>query len=419
MNVSNNSLKWSLKVLILILSCTYSHITQFSVDYELVSRADVAGATSRSDGFVNVYLRADVGNTAFYDCRLNYLIQSPVAGGTGTITITPSTVADSSAVWAGSGTSPAGAGCPTGTQSIAQYLAENSNAVLGVGNTELYAFTLDTGSTNQDDKGLKVCWSDVSITTDNGSGGATQIDNYAFSELPPPTCEELTTVDAATSIWNSGFCDDSCTCPSAACMNDFLSPVCGSGQCQGQFTLLQEDGVEVGIRATKRGPNGGPITPMSSATAGVSATYNVDPGLESGSTDRAFWNFDFHVDLRGATNGLLTLGDYSGLTLTVDCTAGNCGTFGSYIVPFNPGPFVSDDLKLYQTSQNTLFTFWPWSPSLAANSFTGDGSYDVNALATYKFCVLLGDLCPVCMEVNVGSAGTVNSDDCTDVISGP
>ena len=304
---------------------------------------------------------------------------------------------------------------------------------MGAGNGEFYTFTLDTGSTNQNDKGLKVCWSDVSITTDNGSGGATQIDNYAFAELA--TCEELTTVDADASVWSSDYvspndCEtgggggnDSCQCVVTAA-GVLTNPGCseisipGSGQCQGQFTLLQEDGVELGIRATKRGPNGGPITPAASATAGVSASYNVDAGVQTDPSDltRAFWNFDLHVDLRGATNGLLTLGDYigtGGLTITVECTTGNCGAFGPYTVPFSPGsPFVPDTLELYQTSLNTLFDFWPWRPSLLANGFTGDGSYDVDAQATYKLCLNLGDLCSVCIEVNVGSVGTVNQDDC-------
>lgn len=340
-------------------------------------------------------------------------------------------------MWAG-GTSPPGAGCD-GALTIEDYLSANSGAVLGAGNGEFYAFTLDTGSTNQDDKGLEVCWSDVSITTDNGSGGATQIDNYAFGELGPPTCEELTTIDADASVWSSDYAspndcetgggggNDSCQCvfTAAGVTNPGCSevPIGGSGQCQGQFTLLQEDGVEVGIRATKRGPNGGPITPVASATAGVSASYNVDAGIQTDpftpDPNRAFWNFDLHVDLRGATNGLLTLGDYTGtggLTITADCTAGNCGTFGSYTVPFSPGsPFVPDTLELYQTSLNTLFDFWPWRPSSAANFNTGDGSYDVDAQATYKLCLNLGDLCSVCIEVvvgPVGSAGTVNQDDC-------
>ena len=346
-------------------------------------------------------------------------------GDTGTITITPSTVADSSAVWAGSSSSPAGSGCPTGTQSIAQYLAENSNAVLGVGNGELYAFTLDTGSTNQNDNGLKTCWSNVSITINDGSDNrAFQVDNFVFAELPPPTCAELTTVDAFASVWDSDFCaaipGNKDTCPLGtddngdSCQTEGIIPICGTGQCQGQFTLLQEEGVEVGIRATKRGPDGGPITPISSSTAGVSASYDVDVGLQTGSSDRAFWNFDFHVDLRGATNGQLTLGDYTGLTLTVECTAGGCLTttppFGSYNIPFSTS--LDPGTKLYQTSQNTLFTFWPWSPPNPLNGNLGDDSYDVNAVATYKFCVLLGDLCPVCIEVDVDTAGTVNQDNC-------
>mmetsp|Transcript_24845 Transcript_24845/g.37644 ORF Transcript_24845/g.37644 Transcript_24845/m.37644 type:complete len:321 (+) Transcript_24845:58-1020(+) len=119
---------------------------EFSVGYDYRSTRTNGGG---SGGYLNMYLRVDENSTAYYDCRFNYLLDNVVA--TGTLVITPETEADS-----------IGGSC-NGTTTIEDYLAVNENAVMGVGNGELYTFALNTGSTNQNNENLEICWGDVSI----------------------------------------------------------------------------------------------------------------------------------------------------------------------------------------------------------------------------------------------------------------
>ncbi len=135
---------------------------KFSAGYDFRS---VKGG---SGGYLNLYLRA-TDNTNYYDCRLDFLIPNQV--GSGTLVVTPETVPGSSR----------GIGCG-GTPTIEQYLAANQDAVMGVGNGELYAFTLNTGSTNQDNSGQEICWSDVSIRTVDDAGNI-YATNFEFTLL--------------------------------------------------------------------------------------------------------------------------------------------------------------------------------------------------------------------------------------------
>ena len=107
------------------------------------------GLTFNNEGYVNVYMRSGV-NTNFYDCRLDFLIQDTSLFTSGDAT--RELVIDHTTTTTASGRS-----CGTSPYSIGQYLANNPTAVFGVGNGELYTFTLDTGSTNQNNQGLKVC----------------------------------------------------------------------------------------------------------------------------------------------------------------------------------------------------------------------------------------------------------------------
>ena len=74
---------------------------------------------------------------------------------------------------------------------------------MGVGNGELYTFVLTTGSTNQAQEGLKTCWSNVSITVNDGSDpstGVIQVDQYAFDTLPPLSKVDYCHVDATGAV---------------------------------------------------------------------------------------------------------------------------------------------------------------------------------------------------------------------------
>ena len=119
------------------------------MEYEVRNIGTGDGVTFKNEGYVNVYMRSGV-NTNFYDCRLDFLIQVTSLFTSGDAT--RELVIDHTTTTTSSGRS-----CGTSPFSIGQYLANNPNAVLGVGNGELYTFTLDTGSTGQDNQGLKVC----------------------------------------------------------------------------------------------------------------------------------------------------------------------------------------------------------------------------------------------------------------------
>ena len=257
-----------------------------------------------------------------------------------------------------------------------------------------------------------------------------------------PSCSDLTTVNMdPANDWDSTYVSPS-QCPppsgtdSCKCVQDSTSfiltnpgctefPIGGSGQVDEGFTMLTTlDGIQVGIRAQERfkGVVGVNPTPGTGSSAGV-GLYTVEPGLSVPATSPSgavgsWWGIDWQVDLR---LGSKTIANYlvaGGLRLTAECTSGECGSFGTatgtsaiggvYTVDLAPEnlptttiPFFGNTWDLLQSSQNPYFSFWPWSPPSAGNLGLGDGSYDQNAEATYKFCLLLGDECPVCMEVEV------------------
>jgi hypothetical protein len=122
---------------------------EFSVGY------DYRALGGGSGGYLNMYLRV-ADNAEYYDCRFDFLLDNVVA--TGTLIITPET--EGNAVARGSNSA---SGSCAGTTTLQAFLDANSDAVMGVGNGELYTFVLNTGSTGQDNSGLEICWGDVSI----------------------------------------------------------------------------------------------------------------------------------------------------------------------------------------------------------------------------------------------------------------
>jgi len=151
---------------------------EFKVDYNVVSTAGNSG------GYPNMYVRTAAGRNTYYDCSFVFLIPN-VAGSSGTFVITPETVIDSARRW--TGTNPGdNNGCPGQSSptkiTIKDYLAANPNAVMGVGNGEFYAFTLNTGSTGQNNNGQEICWSDVSIERVDAAG-TKFFDTYEFTTL--------------------------------------------------------------------------------------------------------------------------------------------------------------------------------------------------------------------------------------------
>jgi hypothetical protein len=151
---------------------------EFKVDYNVVSQGPGTG------GYPNMYVRTAAGRNTYYDCSFVFLIPE-AAGASGTLVITPETVIDSARQWGGS---PPGNnnGCPGQSSAtkttIKKYLTDNPDAVMGVGNGEFYAFTLNTGSTGQDNKESEICWSDVSIKRADAAG-TIFVDKYEFTTL--------------------------------------------------------------------------------------------------------------------------------------------------------------------------------------------------------------------------------------------
>ena len=116
------------------------------------------GSTFKNEGYVNVYMRADPLTTTgdnFYDCRLDFLIQDTSLFMSGDAT--RELVIDHTTTTTSSRARNSFTCGDSSPPSIGGFLAKYPDAVFGVGNGELYSFTLDTGSTGQDNQGLKEC----------------------------------------------------------------------------------------------------------------------------------------------------------------------------------------------------------------------------------------------------------------------
>ena len=145
-----------------------------------------------------------------------------------------------------------------------------------------------------------------------------------------------------------------------------IFPVEGSGQLQGEFTIVTRDGIEIGLRATDRTDG------LLVATGKRKGVYMATTGYDNPPTNsRAEWNYDIHVDLRGSDT---ELGDYD-LTLTQNFVPKLFGSAGPSDVAFSdalPGLFAQ--ATLYQQS---------WNPTFFNDTF------DVNAEGAYNLKLTL------------------------------
>jgi hypothetical protein len=85
----------------------------------------------------------------------------------------------------------------------------------------------------------------------------------------------------------------------------------GSGNANGHFVTNTENNVEIGLRTSHR--QVGPVTPTSDST------YNVPTGnnVPQGGANRAWWNFEYSVNLRADGTGTLTNADNVNVSITV------------------------------------------------------------------------------------------------------
>lgn len=237
------------------------------------------------------------------------------------------------------------------------------------------------------------------------------MDKFGCQECVSP-CEELTTVDVDANNWDSGYVSpDTCTSGGDvdnSCKCDCLSiecfptpgvsgnpgctefPIGGNGQVNGGFIMVTlEDGTQIGIRAVNR------FQPI--VITPTDNEYEVEAGNNEDAVPKALWNIDWHVDLRP---GNKDISDYNGgLRMTAQClSATGCDNFGPYdfdialstitVPSVGELDFYGTEWTFNQQSENPGFTFWPWF-----------GNFNPDAEATYEFCIILGEECPVCMQV--------------------
>jgi hypothetical protein len=144
-------------------------------------------------------------------------------------------------------------------------------------------------------------------------------------------------------------------------------PVGGSGQVNGNFATAERNGVEIGIRAQRRFLQN--VDPLANSVDKKVAVYQADTGT-SDVEGRATWNYDLHVDLRGAQGVMKgkTVGDFS---LTLDTDIGT--TLFGQPVPWDLGTAIPNAV-LFQTSLNPKF---------------GNAPFDATAEGTYSFTLTL------------------------------
>ena len=136
----------------------------------------------------------------------------------------------------------------------------------------------------------------------------------------------------------------------------------------GEFTIAERYGIQIGLRAQERFV--GPLVAIPNQNGKV-GIYEADAG--EGVDSIAKWNYDWHVDLRGA-HGVAagtTLGDYF-LTLETNIAT----ILFTFPVPVDLkfGGIIPDATILYQSSQNPNF---------------GNVQFNANISKTYNFRLVL------------------------------
>ncbi len=154
----------------------------------------------------------------------------------------------------------------------------------------------------------------------------------------------------------------------------------GSGNPNGGFTVVNNGGIELGLRAKYRQNPAVIDSPTS--------TYNVVTGAETAVTsggpsaaNRAAWNYEFSIDLQPSGVGLLTLADISA-ALTITDIGGNT-------VTINPLTYWGDDSGWGSAGKTTPESAGQWGVQQSENPNFGDfplaSFYDMNANNTYTF----------------------------------
>jgi hypothetical protein len=173
----------------------------------------------------------------------------------------------------------------------------------------------------------------------------------------------------------------------------------GSGQFNGEFVIAEGQGVELGLRAQKRGEG---LLEVSGTNGNRVGVYQATTGVSSG-TNNATWNYDFHVDLSKATGNAKgkDLNDYE-LVLEQNYTTQNLfGVLGSDPVqlPLNAEPV---GVCVTSTFTSTLCQ-QSWNPGFGNTDFdaNAEGTYDLRLVLTPK--TFNGQPLAVAVKVNVSN----------------
>ena len=167
-----------------------------------------------------------------------------------------------------------------------------------------------------------------------------------------------------------------------------LLPIGGGGQINGEFTIAERNGIQIGIRAQKRFVGLLEASPNNNGKVGI---YEAAIGF-SDPQERATWNYDWHVDLRDAFGVAVgtTLADYD---LTLETDISSTTLFGLPLpLDLTFGGFIPGTTVLYQSSQNPKFGNPPFN-SLAP------GTYNFTLVLTPK--TFNGPPLKATMQVNV------------------
>jgi hypothetical protein len=182
-------------------------------------------------------------------------------------------------------------------------------------------------------------------------------------------------VDA--SVWDSGIPFDP---PNG------IWPIGGGGQINGEFTVAERNGIQIGLRAQER--TVGPIMAVPNRNNKV-GIYEAASGV--GVTGLANWNYDWHVDLQNA-QGVARGTDLSDYDLTLDTNISTTLYGAPVPVDLTGGGIIAGNAVLYQNSWNPLFGNVEFNPFVA-------GTYDFVLTLTPK--TFNGPPLQVTIQVNV------------------
>ncbi|HEY2384100.1 MAG TPA: PEP-CTERM sorting domain-containing protein [Terriglobia bacterium] len=185
----------------------------------------------------------------------------------------------------------------------------------------------------------------------------------------------------------------------------------GTGNPNGGFTVETDNGIEVGLRAKGR--------QLPTVIDSSTNVYDVPVGAQAGAPTRAWWNYEWSIDLQPNGSGSLDLSDifpYSTLTVE-DLTAGVSATVNLPYWADNSywGPSGKTDGSAANNNGADLLPT-SWGTQNSENPTFGDFplasvpgyTFDMNAQHYYRFILDVNDstglLATDTIDVAVGNA---------------